>query len=149
MVAAYVPASEVRGSRRDGRPMFIDHPGPNLTKIGTCPCLHHVPTLCPHVPIRKGREREREKKFIPINDTYSYKNNMEPIGAKAHCLTRSTFRPVHTLLSPGSVHATTARFAPVATAATASAPALVPLRIDWITPPAKVGRISLESSSVI
>ena len=28
-------------------------PGPNLTKMGTWPCPHHVPTLCPHVPIRK------------------------------------------------------------------------------------------------
>ena len=27
MVAAYVPVSKVRGSRRDGRPMFIEHPG--------------------------------------------------------------------------------------------------------------------------
>ena len=27
MVAAYIPVSKVRGSRRDGRPMCIEHPG--------------------------------------------------------------------------------------------------------------------------
>ena len=32
MVAAYVPASEVRGSRRDGRPKFIEPPGARFTK---------------------------------------------------------------------------------------------------------------------
>ena len=36
MVAAYVPVSKVRGSRRDGRPMFIEHPG-GMVAVGGRP----------------------------------------------------------------------------------------------------------------